>query len=214
MIALKRSTWLVFLLTLVACVTVNIYFPAAAAEKAADAIIQEVWHKDSTEKVTPPVAPSQPLGQNTLEQPTLKVRDRYFSPRTLIVTLISAISSPAYAQNIDFNANSPEISTIKAKMSTRFSKLKPLYDSGAVGLTADGYVALRDASSVPMAQRASAQQLVNAENADRKALYLAIAKANNQPSWAEQIRQVFVKRWFQQAQSGWWVQTGSGWKQK
>lgn len=26
-----------------ACVTVNIYFPAAAAEKAADKIIEEVW---------------------------------------------------------------------------------------------------------------------------------------------------------------------------
>jgi hypothetical protein len=26
-----------------ACVTINIYFPAAAAEKAADKIIEEVW---------------------------------------------------------------------------------------------------------------------------------------------------------------------------
>ena len=26
-----------------ACVTINIYFPAAAAEKAADKIIDEVW---------------------------------------------------------------------------------------------------------------------------------------------------------------------------
>lgn len=43
-----------------ACVTINIYFPAAAAEKAADKIIDEVWQlKDgmsapagnSTEKV-------------------------------------------------------------------------------------------------------------------------------------------------------------------
>jgi hypothetical protein len=28
---------------LAACVTINIYFPAAAAEKAADKIIDEVW---------------------------------------------------------------------------------------------------------------------------------------------------------------------------
>lgn len=34
-----------FMLALIlpACVTINIYFPAAAAEKAADAIIDEVW---------------------------------------------------------------------------------------------------------------------------------------------------------------------------
>ena len=30
-------------MTLSACVTINIYFPAAAAEKAADKIIDEVW---------------------------------------------------------------------------------------------------------------------------------------------------------------------------
>lgn len=30
-------------LALTACVTINIYFPAAAAEKAADRIIEEVW---------------------------------------------------------------------------------------------------------------------------------------------------------------------------
>jgi hypothetical protein len=29
--------------TMSACVTINIYFPAAAAEKAADRIIDEVW---------------------------------------------------------------------------------------------------------------------------------------------------------------------------
>lgn len=30
---------------LTACVTINIYFPAAAAEKAADKIIDEVWQQ-------------------------------------------------------------------------------------------------------------------------------------------------------------------------
>ncbi len=29
------------------CVTINIYFPAAAAEKAADKIIDEVWQLNS-----------------------------------------------------------------------------------------------------------------------------------------------------------------------
>jgi hypothetical protein len=30
-------------ITLAGCVTINIYFPAAAAERAADRIIDEVW---------------------------------------------------------------------------------------------------------------------------------------------------------------------------
>lgn len=35
-----------------ACVTINIYFPAAAAEKAADKIIDDVWQLKNGEKPT------------------------------------------------------------------------------------------------------------------------------------------------------------------
>lgn len=38
-----RLTLLAGVLALAGCVTINIYFPAAAAEKAADRIIDEVW---------------------------------------------------------------------------------------------------------------------------------------------------------------------------
>lgn len=43
---MKQLSWLLLALGLAAlpaCVTINIYFPAAAAEKAADKIIDEVW---------------------------------------------------------------------------------------------------------------------------------------------------------------------------
>jgi hypothetical protein len=39
----KNIMLLLAVLGLTACVTINIYFPAAAAEKAADKIIEEVW---------------------------------------------------------------------------------------------------------------------------------------------------------------------------
>ena len=42
-------------LLLQGCVTINIYFPAAAAEKAADKIIDEVWQ---LKKPEPPAARS------------------------------------------------------------------------------------------------------------------------------------------------------------
>lgn len=40
---LVLGTLLVGALIAAGCVTINIYFPAAAAEKAADRIIDEVW---------------------------------------------------------------------------------------------------------------------------------------------------------------------------
>lgn len=50
-------------LALGACVTINIYFPAAAAERAADRIIDEVWQlKPGAEKPqsATPVPPASP----------------------------------------------------------------------------------------------------------------------------------------------------------
>ena len=45
-----------------ACVTINIFFPAAAADKAADKIIEEVWQlKDGKEKTTAPKNATQPV---------------------------------------------------------------------------------------------------------------------------------------------------------
>jgi len=46
-------------LALPACVTINIYFPAAEAEKAADKIIDDVWQlkKPDASKPAPPAAP-------------------------------------------------------------------------------------------------------------------------------------------------------------
>ena len=52
-------TWVLGLLVallLPACVTINIYFPAAAAEKAADKIIDEVWQLKKGEE--PPANPN------------------------------------------------------------------------------------------------------------------------------------------------------------
>jgi hypothetical protein len=43
-----------------ACVTINIYFPAAAAEKAADKIIDEVWQLQKQGASANPATPTAP----------------------------------------------------------------------------------------------------------------------------------------------------------
>lgn len=208
MLAIKRTGWLVLLLTLAACVTVNIYFPAAAAEKAADQIIDDVWQEDPQSSTqTPTTQASDPDG----EEMVLSYR---LSPREVLLSLFSLGSRPAYAQAVNFSASSPEVARIKASMGKRFAIMKPYYNAGAIGLTADGFVAVRDANQVAMNQRAQISALVNAENADRKALYKAIAKANNQPDWASQIQSTFAKQWISRAPSGWWYQSGGQWKRK
>lgn len=58
-----RLALLPMILLFAGCVTINIYFPAAAAEKAADKIIDEVWQiqKDKDAAVKPP--PAQPAAK-------------------------------------------------------------------------------------------------------------------------------------------------------
>lgn len=52
--AVNKMVWVTGMAgVLTACVTINIYFPAAAAEKAADRVIDEVWQ---IEKDTVPPA--------------------------------------------------------------------------------------------------------------------------------------------------------------
>lgn len=52
------------------CVTINIYFPAAAAEKAADKIIEEVWQLKKPEDGgadTTKSAPAEPSSQPAIQ---------------------------------------------------------------------------------------------------------------------------------------------------
>ena len=206
----KRSLALLAPIAVVSCVTVNIYFPAGAAEKAADQIILDVWHQQGGAAEATKAATTPPAAKNS----GAKNEHSALDPRRIVVAALSAISGEAHAQNVDFNASSPQIEQIKARMASRFGELRPFLDSGAVGLTGDGLVAVHDANAASMAERARMNQLVNAENKDRKALYQAIADANNQPGWAGQIQKTFAERWISQAQSGWWYQSGGSWKQK
>lgn len=206
----KRSLALLAPVAIVSCVTVNIYFPAAAAEKAADQIILDVWHQQGGAAEATKAATTPPAAKNS----GAKNEHSALDPRRIVVAALSAISGEAHAQNVDFNASSPQIEQIKARMASRFGELRPFLDSGAIGLTADGLITVHDANAASLADRARMNQLVSAENKDRKALYQAIADANNQPGWAGQIQKTFAERWISQAQSGWWYQSGGGWKKK
>jgi len=49
---MKKLVLITLITILSACVTINIYFPAAAAEKAADKIIDDVWQLKDDAKST------------------------------------------------------------------------------------------------------------------------------------------------------------------
>jgi uncharacterized protein len=199
---MKWLTGTVSGLMLVSCVTINIYFPAAAAEKAADRIIEDVWGPE-----TQPADTAEPDKQD-------KQSSASDSRLPLAMSVLNWMVPQAEAAGADININSPAINALQSNMKTRHESLKPFYNSGAIGLTDDGFITLRDAKSVPLKDRNQLNSLIAAENNDRKALYAEIARANGHLEWQDDIQQTFAQRWISNAANGWWYQQGGSWKQK
>ncbi len=134
--------------------------------------------------------------------------------RCCSVALLVFCAGLAQAQ-ANLEINTPAIAALQASMQKRHGELSPLYGNGAVGLTRDGFVALRDANAVPLPQRQQVNGLVAAENQDRAALYREIARANGKPEWENDIRTTFAQRWIDKAQGGWYFQNNAGaWTRK
>jgi uncharacterized protein YdbL (DUF1318 family) len=114
----------------------------------------------------------------------------------------------------DMEVNTPAITAVKNSMQSRHGQLAPFYASGAIGLTKDGFIAVKDANAVPLSQRGSLTGLVKEENTDRATLYKEIAQANGHPEWQAEIQSTFAGRWIDKAQTGWWVQGAGGWVKK
>lgn len=188
-----------------ACVTINVYFPAAQAERAADRIISDVW---GTQPAKPEGEPQGWLHEHDWGLEAAGV------VRLASLSVLDLIVPRAEAQ-ADFDIETPEIRALTASMNARHRELLPSYASGAIGLTADGLVDIRDRNLVPLAERNTIRQLVDAENRDRNALYKAIAVANGQPGWEDDIRKTFAQRWISRADKGWWFRNAAGqWAQK
>jgi uncharacterized protein YdbL (DUF1318 family) len=190
-------------LFLSACVTINVYFPAAAAEKAADRIIEDVW--GPAQKPTPE------------NRPQTSLRTAAAAPRVLLVAAGSVLEFliPSAQAQADLNIATPQVRAITQSMEARHGQLKPYYDSGAVGFTNDGMIDVRDQNLIPLPERNAARKLVADENSDRGNLYREIARANGHPEWEADIRKTFAARWVERASGGWSYKDGSGaWKQK
>jgi uncharacterized protein YdbL (DUF1318 family) len=192
----RAGAFLSALLFTAACVTINVYFPTAEAVEAADQIIRGVYGKDNA-----PPPPESPEPQSLRSEP-------------LAIAVLNLLVSPAYAE-ADLSIDSPAVNALRASMKARFSRLEPYFESGAIGMTRDGRVAVRDLNAVPLPQRRTVNSLVADESRDRDNLYKEIAAANGHPEWQADIRATFAKRWVDNAPGGWWYQNAKGgWVQK
>lgn len=195
---------------LTACVTINVYFPAAEAREAAKEFVEKVI-ADPNAKPAEPVKPGG--GSASIEAPWGE-RAAASLARVDFASLVGIGS--AYAQSApDITIKTPAIQAIQARMEQRFDNdLRKGFEAGALGFTSDGMVTVRDASKLALPDRVSMNKAVADDNRDRAAVYREVAVANGHPEWEPRIREVFAKQWIDSARSGWWYQSGGAWKQK
>lgn len=192
---------LVFVIT--SCVTINIYFPAAAVEKAADRIVDEVWGE-----------PGKEPGSEQQRKPQGKPESRLYDGLRITMSMFG--TREASAQQADINVSTPAIRALKDAIQKRADEIKPFMDSGNVGISNDGLLELRSSSGLNLRDKAQLNRLIEAENSDRNSLYAEIAKANNfSPDKVSDIRKIFAGSWMKNARDGWWIQDPDGtWRKK
>jgi len=194
----RLFAWSMTIWLIVSCVTVNVYFPAAAAQKAADAIIEDI--QGETPKTAPKPQP-QPKPGSELYQELQK---------------FSLSASVAFAAEMDLQISTPAIKAVRESLKQRYPQLSPYFDSGVLGTTKDGLIGVREASGLNMKDRATLNGLVDQQNRDLHTLYEEIAKANHLgPDSVPRLQKIFADRWRANAKPGRWIQNDAGaWVQK
>lgn len=172
----------------VACVTVNIYFPEAQVKQAASAIESDI-QKQAAEKA----------GQEAVKKIAAL-------PRPAPFTLVPA----AFAQE-ETTVSNPAIRALKDQSATNLAALMPYFAAGNVGLTNMGLVEIRDEASLSLQAKGAARKLVKDDNDVRMKLYAEVAKALNiEASQIEKIQKIFAESRIAAAPAGWWIQKDDG----
>lgn len=176
------------LVLILACITVNIYFPEATVKQAAAEIVDEIRKTDAEKKGPEAVA----------QRPVLRESSSF--------SLVPA----AYAQEAT-TVSTPAIRALKDSMKARFAALKPYFDAGNIGETNKGMIEVRDETGLNLQAKAALRNLVKDENADRTKLYAEVAKALKiEASQIEKIQKIFAAEWAKSAAAGWWIQQEDG----
>ena len=169
-----RILFFSFILFLGACVTINIYFPAEKVESVAGEIVDEIRGKKTEGKQE-----SDQKTQSALNWKKLAV----LSPSLAWASDATEVSNAA-------------IRALKQRMKERFAQMKAYFQKGMLAEGDDGYVALGSIDSLDLKSRRDLKNLVDAENNDRRSLYMEVAKALNiDPGQLSKIESIFAKEW-------------------
>lgn len=186
----------IFMAVNCAVITVNVYFPSEAVEKAAEKIIDEIESGNESLETQEESSPQSFFWRNI---------PGYFLG-----------NSTVYAEGIDLNVTTPAIRKLIDNMKARNLGIMNYKDKGAIGESYDGMLIIRTMKGLSGEEMRTIKRLLRAENTDRGKLYEELAKANEITlSEIGKIKTVFAKTRKSKAKRGHWSLDEKGkWTQK
>lgn len=205
-------------LVLSACVTVNVYFPAAEVKDLSRKIEDEVQKEAAAkaqDKAAEPAPDKLPADANAPQGPE-SAPPPHGGSASLFDTLLGV--TPAYAEGVaNPEVTSPAIRKIIESRAARVAALDKYKAMGAIGENNKALVEIRSLDAVSdLKARAEAQRLVKDENADRTEMFAEMAVAKKVDSaQIPKIQEIHAQTIRESAKAGEWIQMPDGaWKQK
>ncbi len=206
------------ILFVIACVTINVYFPEAAIKDISEQIEEEVALRAAEAAAAGPRVGGEP-GEGAGEAdvvPAAGEGETVPNSAGLIDLLLGV--TPAYADEVSRpEITNPAIRRIIDSRAARLPGIRKFKNMGVIGEGKDALLVPRDLQSIKdLKQRAEVQRLIKDENKDREELFQEIAAAKNVDlSQLARIKETYAATLRNDAAAGDWIQLANGeWKQK
>ncbi|MBP7147425.1 MAG: DUF1318 domain-containing protein [Acidobacteria bacterium] len=192
-----------------ACVTINVYFPAAEIKDLSERIEKAV-REQAAEQTGEPVPAEPDSGQDASPQQPPP------APQSLLDELLGGV---AYAQREvpAPEVTNPAIRKLIESRAARLAALNKYKSAGAIGESNRALVEVRNLEAAgDLKARAELQRIVKAENADREELFKEMAAEKGvDTSQLDKIRETYAATMREFARPGDLVQMPDGsWKTK
>jgi uncharacterized protein len=204
---IKHALYPFALFFIASCVTINVYFPAAAAQEAADEIVNEVL-KQAPQEQSPKTKP------DNIKSETEKPNTSLHQPTEHIIVKILDFVIPTAQAGANMSINTPKIRSIRNQLKQQHSRLVAFFNKGNIGYSDNGLIKVRNTNGLNIKQKSTMKKQINTSNALLSNLYSEIAMANGHPEWKADIQKTFAKTWVSQMQGGWMYYRGGQWKKK
>mgnify|MGYP002835222557 CR=1 FL=1 len=178
---------------LASCITVNVNFPEAAVQKAADDYVKELYKaKQEAEE-----------GEKTSRLINI--------PGIKLVSL--SLVPMAHAES-EFSIKSAKAKEIQSRQASRISKIDRFKKKGLIGEAQNGLLEVKNDSGKKLEMK-RVNQLVAEENADRESLYNEVMSSNGiDPSQSARLRKSFHQSFVDASPAGTPVESNGQWKAK